>query len=201
MISNFLGLILFVSVVMWPVALPLFLILLAGAVWLFVYIIKNWKRKSSRVIAGVVGCCILLLVLALWRERQPYSEGAARRLYESHREAYDAVAGALWVEGGSYWQSDREIWPEKVAVEMEEVLELWSLRTGSPRVYAEGSRTGGIEAVRFCIYDGPEYDSGDGCWWSDSQYLVYIPDKSGQAGSKSMIHLTGDWYLDYQVGY
>ena len=51
---------LFVSVFMWPIALPLLLGALGCSIYLIVYAIKNWKKRSVRIGAGVAAGCVLL---------------------------------------------------------------------------------------------------------------------------------------------
>lgn len=198
MLTETLGLVLFLSVVMWPIALPLFLVLLGVLIELIVYAVKNWKKRSVRIIAGVLAVCVLLFVCTLGMERQPYSENAARRLYERHQEAYDTVGAYLFEQGGSYWTSLREEWPEEIVAELDEVLTAY-LRCGSSNVSIDFLEGGGCRSVLFRIYIGPEYDSGDGGPAYDLQYLAYCPDRNGLSGgnsyTESLIHLTGDWYL------
>ena len=189
---------LFVSVFMWPIALPLLLGALGCSIYLIVYAIKNWKKRSVRIGAGVAAVCVLLFAGVLGVERQPYSESAARRLYERHQEAYDTVGAYLLEEGGSYWTSLREEWPEEIAAELGEVLTTY-LRCGSSHVSADGLDGGACRSVLFEIYIGPESDSGDGGPAQELQYLAYSPDRSslngGDSDTKSLTHLTGDWYL------
>ncbi len=201
MLTETLEMILFVSVFMWPIALPLFLVLLGGLIYLTVYAVKNWKKRSVRIAAGVLAACVLLFVCVLEMERQPYSESAARRLYERHQEAYDTVGAYLFEQGGSYWTSLREEWPEEIAAELDEVLTAY-LRCGSSHAGVDGLDGGACRSVLFEIYLGPEYDSGDGAPAQKLQYLAYCPNRSrlsgGNSYTESLIHLTGDWYL-YQT--
>lgn len=198
MLTETLGLVLFLSVAMWPIALPLFLVLLGGLIYLTVYAVKHWEKRSVRVAAGVLAACVLLFVCVLDMERQPYSERAARRLYERHQEAYDTVGAYLFEQGGSYWTSLREEWPEEIAAELDEVLTAY-LRSGSPEVHIDGLDGGAYRSVLFRIYIGPEYDSGDGAPAQTLQFLAYSPNRSrfrgGNLDTESLIHLTGDWYL------
>lgn len=202
MLTETLGLVLFLSVVMWPIALPLFLVLLGVLIELIVYAVKNWKKRSVRIIAGVLAVCVLLFVCMLGMERQPYSENAARRLYERHQEAYDTVGAYLFEQGGSYWTSLREEWPEEIVAELDEVLTAY-LRCGSSNVSIDFLEGGGCRSVLFRIYIGPEYDSGDGAPAQELQYLAYCPSESRFSGgnpyTESLIHLTGDWYLYRRV--
>lgn len=144
MLIDTLKMIVFVSVLMWSIALPLFLVLLGGLIYLTVYVVKHWKKRSVQIVAGVLAACVLLFVCVLDMERQPYSERAARRLYERHQEAYDAVGAYLFEQGGSYWTSLREEWPEEIAAELDEVLTAY-LRCGSSNVsigFLEGEVAG-----------------------------------------------------------
>lgn len=198
MLTETLGLVLFLSVVMWPIALPLFLVLLGGLIYLTVYAVKNWKKRSVRIAAGVLAACALLFVCVLDMERQPYSESAARRLYENHQEAYDTVAAYVFERGGSYWASIREEWPQEITGELDEVLTTY-LRSGSPEVHIDGLDGGACRSVLFRIYIGPEYDSGDGSPAQTLQFLAYSPNGSRFSSenpyTESLTHLTGDWYL------
>lgn len=198
MLTGALQTVLFVSAFMWPVALPVLLGLVGGLIWLIIYAVRNWDKRSVRVGAGVLAVCVLLFTCVLGMERQPYSESAARRLYERHQEAYDAVAAYLLEEGGSYWATSREEWPEEIEAELNEVLTAY-LRCGSPHVSTGSLGWGGVPAVQFRIYIGPEYDSGDGGPAYDLQYLAYCPNRSrlsgGNSYTESLTHLTGDWYL------
>ena len=198
MLTDALQTVLFVSALMWPVTLPLLLGLAGGLIWLIIYAVRNWEKRSVRIGAGVLAACALLSACVLGMERQPYSESAARRLYERHQKAYDAVAVYLFEEGGSYWVTSREEWPEEIAAELNEVLTAY-LRCGSPHVSTGSLDWGGVPAVQFRIYIGPEYDSGDGGPACDLQYLAYCPNGSclsgGNSYTESLTHLTGDWYL------
>lgn len=198
MLIDTLKMIVFVSVLMWSIALPLFLVLLGGLIYLTVYVVKHWKKRSVQIVAGVLAACVLLFVCVLDMERQPYSERAARRLYERHQEAYDAVGAYLFEQGGSYWTSLREEWPEEIAAELDEVLTAY-LRCGSSNVSIGFLEGGGCRSVLFEIYLGPEYDSGDGAPAQTLQFLAYSPNRrrfrGGNLDTESLIHLTGDWYL------
>lgn len=198
MLTDALQTVLFVSALMWPVTLPLLLGLVGGLIWLIVYAVRNWEKRSVQIGAGVLAACVLLFACALGMERQPYSESAARRLYGRHQGAYDAVAAYLLEEGGSYWVTSREKWPEGIEAELNEVLTAY-LRCGSPYVSSGSFDWGGVPAVQFHIWSGAEYDSGDGGPAYDLQYLAYCPNRSRLSGGNSytenLIHLTGDWYL------
>ena len=198
MLIDTLKMIVFVSVFMWPIALPLFLVLLGGLIYLTVYAVKNWKKRSVRIAAGVMAVCVLLFVCALDMESHPYSERAARRLYERHQEAYDTVAAYVFERGGSYWANAREEWPQEITEELDEALTTY-LRCGSPEVHIDGLDGVACRSVLFTIYIGPEYDSGDGSPAQTLQFLAYSPNGSRFSSEnpyiESLIHLTGDWYL------
>ena len=197
----------FMAIIAWPLTLPALLLLLIGLIFLVIYCVKNRRNKKMWMGAGAVAVGVLLLVSllvsAVKRESQPYSESAALRLYQSHQAAYDRVAAFMLeqaeADGGqsliiSYYLSGK--WPEEIKREMNEVLNNWSLRCGNPRVSVRipGSPSKDLP-VLFEIYTGPEYIMGGETAY-DVQYLVYILDSDNpKLYGETLVHLTGDWYL------
>lgn len=159
------------------------------------------ERKRWWIGLAVAVVVIAVLVNVLWVNTHPYTPDSARRLYESHRTAYDAVGEALLRAGeGRYWSSRPEDFPEKISRELDEVLRAGRWAAGAVWYTEIGIHD--TPAVLFHLY-GEEFPSGDGGSAWRYQHLAYIPEAGGLAffneHTEQTVPLAEDWYLYTEV--
>lgn len=156
------------------------------------------RRWPGLAVAAVI---IAALASVIWINTQPYSPQSARRLYQRHQAAYDAVGEALLRAGeGRYWGSRPEDFPEGISRELDEVLRAGRWTAGAVWYTEIGIHD--TPAVLFHLY-GEEFPSGDGGNAWRYQYLAYIPEAGGLAffneHTEQAVPLAEGWYLYTEV--